>query len=612
MTKRIAFVLTVALLSTMFALSQTIIKDSVVLDDLIVTGTKTEIKRQLVPLSVSQISAKEIEHTGHNNVLQTLNSFVPGIFVTERSLLGFGVAAGGSGSISIRGISSSPNTNVLVLIDGHPQYQGIFGHPLPDAYVASDIKKVEVIRGPASILYGSNAMAGVINMITKKQEKKGLSANLGASYGSYNTQKYHGNIGLKAKKIHALLSVNHDKTDGIRPNTDFEITNAYSKLGFDIGKYFKLTADANVAKYFANDNGPITNPQPFAIDILRGKAAISLDNTIGNFDGSLKIYHNYGTHNLSDGFVSFDQNSGLMLYETYRVMENTSFTLGVDIKQYGGIVNAPTLANELNKKINEQAVYASIQQYLFNRLMLSGGVRFENNSVFGNAMIPMSGISYNFNEKSTFRASISGGFRSPTLMELYLYAPNPNLQPENMLNYEIGWLQSAFNHRLNSEVTIFKVKGNDLIQVVGGVPPMRQNIGKFENTGVEMAINFAATRNLTMNANYSYVDFKKKVLAAPRTQINIGANLQAGAFNFNLAGQWVDNIYTRIERTTPIETIPAVVQSYFLLNARVAVKVFKTIEIHAMANNILNADYEINYGYPMPKRFFSTGMQLKF
>lgn len=123
-------------------------------------------------MSVSQITAKEIEQTGHHNVLQTLNSFVPGIFVTERNILGFGVATGGSGGISIRGISSQPNTSVLVLIDGHPQYQGIFGHPLPDAYVASDVKKVEVIRGPASILYGSNAMGGVINMITKNARER--------------------------------------------------------------------------------------------------------------------------------------------------------------------------------------------------------------------------------------------------------------------------------------------------------------------------------------------------------------------------------------------------------------------------------------------------------
>ncbi len=162
--------------------AQNNISDSIRLSEVVVTGSKTEISRKLVPLSVSQISRSDIENSGQINVLTTLSGFVPGFFVTERSLLGFGVGTGGSGAITMRGISSQPNSSVLVLIDGHPQYQGIFGHPLPDAYVASDVEKVEVIRGPASILLGSNAMSGVINMITKKQKEDGVKLNLGASY----------------------------------------------------------------------------------------------------------------------------------------------------------------------------------------------------------------------------------------------------------------------------------------------------------------------------------------------------------------------------------------------------------------------------------------------
>ena len=608
MTKNRTFAIAFALLSTVFAIAQAQIKDSVVLDDLIVTGTKTEIKRQLVPLSVSQITAKEIEQTGHHNVLQTLNSFVPGIFVTERNILGFGVATGGSGGISIRGISSQPNTNVLVLIDGHPQYQGIFGHPLPDAYVASDVKKVEVIRGPASILYGSNAMGGVINMITKKQEKDGVNVNIGGSYGSYNTQKYNANIGIKSKKFSALISANHDRTDGIRENTDFKISNGYTKLTYAINDNFKLIADANIAQYNANDNGTIHVPKPFSIDILRGKAAISLDNKFNNFDGSLKIYHNFGEHVLSDGFESTDRNSGIMLYETLRLMENTTFTLGMDIKQYGGVVNAPAFPNGVDKKLNEQALYAYIQQYLFNKLMLSGGVRFENNSIFGNAMVPMAGASFNLHKNTSFKGSISGGFRSPTMMELYLYAPNAELQPESMMNYELSWLQSAFDQRLQTELTLFKVEGKNLIQVVGGTPPKRQNIGQFENTGVEIVANYRLNKNLRFNANYSYVDFLKVVLAAPRSQFNFGANYQAGIFNFNVAAQYVDKLYTRLET----QTLPAVTQSYMLLNARVAARPVKQLELYFMANNILNQEYEINYGYPMPKAFFNGGFNLNF
>ncbi len=99
-------------------------KDSLQLEEVVVTGSKIGISRKLIPLSVSQISKQDIESSGQMNILPALNSFVPGIFVTERNIFGFGVGTGGSGAISMRGISSSPNTDVLVLIDGHPQYQG--------------------------------------------------------------------------------------------------------------------------------------------------------------------------------------------------------------------------------------------------------------------------------------------------------------------------------------------------------------------------------------------------------------------------------------------------------------------------------------------------------
>jgi len=99
-------------ISSPITFSQNAVSDSIKLSEIVVTGSKTEISRKIVPLSLSQISSQDIENSGQINVLQTLNSFVPGIFVTERSLLGFGVGTGGSGSISMRGISSSPNTSV--------------------------------------------------------------------------------------------------------------------------------------------------------------------------------------------------------------------------------------------------------------------------------------------------------------------------------------------------------------------------------------------------------------------------------------------------------------------------------------------------------------------
>jgi len=601
-------------------------KDSVSLGELVVTGSKIEISRKVIPLSVSQISRQEIESTGQINILPALNTFIPGIFVTERNVLGFGVAAGGSGGINMRGIGGAPNTGVLVLIDGHPQYQGIFGHPLADAYVASDVEKVEVIRGAGSLLYGSNAMGGVINIITRKNTKEGISGSVGASYGSYNTQKYYGTIGYKRDKLSIFASVNHDQTDGIRANTDFNITNGFTKVGYELSKNWNLSADFNIAKFDANDNGPVWKvptpviapntvaavAAPFGIDILRGKTSISIENKFANMNGAFKAYHNFGEHTLTNNFHSTDRNSGIMLFETFKLFRNNSITVGSDFKQYGGMVNQLPIQDTLIT-INELSAYAYIQQTLFEKLTLSAGFRFENNSKFGNELIPMAGLTYILNQNTSFKTSVSKGFRSPTIMELYMNSPvpNPNLEPERMMNYEVSWLQSLLNNKLKLELTAYKVVGENMILVTGAFPNLKkENVGSFENQGIEFSAKYALSKNLHLHANYSYLDLSKAVVAAPRQQLNVSANYNYKIWNFNLSTQYIEKLYTFV---SPNPTIPAAIQpDYLLLNARLACRPIQNLELFIIGNNLLNQSYQINYGYPMPGINFNGGVSYRF
>ena len=600
--RRINFLLFFVLITNL-CFSQTSVKDSVGLNEVVVTGSKIGISRKLVPLSVSQISQKDIENSGQINILPALNSYSPSVFVTERNILGFGVSTGGAGSITIRGISGSPDNEVLVLIDGHPQYQGIFGHPLPDAYVASDVEKVEIIRGPASILYGSNAMGGVINIITKKQKNDGLNMNLGASYGSYNTRKFYGTLGYKKDKLSLFASLNHDQTDGIRDSTSFNITNGYAKAGYELSKHFDLTADFSIAKFNANDNGTIYQPAFLNIDITRGKTSLSIDNKFDKWEGSLKFYHNFGTHDLSDGFHSTDRNSGIMLYQTFKLASATNITIGSDFKQNGGTANDGFKRDSLII-VNELAVYAYAQQTLFEKLTVSGGLRLENNSKFGNELVPMGGLTYGLTDQTSFKASVSKGFRSPTIMEMYLYAPNPDLKPERLVNYEISWLQSLLDNCLNFELTAYRANGSNMIQVVGQYPNIiRQNVGSFSNRGIEFSVRYVLNKNLYFNANYSYLDMDKVVIAAPRQQMNIGGNYRYKIWSLHLSAQYIDKLYTNVA--------PAITQNYALVNARLSYHTLKHLEFFVSGNNLLDQQYQINYGYPMPGVNFNVGVNFK-
>jgi iron complex outermembrane receptor protein len=110
------------------------------MDPVVITGTRITRQKSEIPASISVISRKEIEKNTQVNILPILSNKVPGLFVNERNMVGYGVGPESGGNISIRGVSGTPNTRILMLIDGQPQFMGIFGHPISDAYTGSDIE----------------------------------------------------------------------------------------------------------------------------------------------------------------------------------------------------------------------------------------------------------------------------------------------------------------------------------------------------------------------------------------------------------------------------------------------------------------------------------------
>lgn len=321
---------------------------ALILQEAVVTGNRTLVNRNNVPMNITVVGRNEIENSSESALLPVLSERVPGLFVSERGITGFGVASGAAGGISIRGIGGSPNTQMLVLIDGHPQFMGLMGHPLPDAYVASDVERVEVVRGPASILYGTNAMGGVINIITRKQNREGFSLNARAMGGSYNTQKYMANIGGRKGRVDAYASVNHDRTDGDRENSKFHITNGFANAGLRLSEHFRFRADISVAGYVAENPGMITKPMfDNTVDVLRGMTSASLENEFRHLNGALAFFYNWGDHNINDGYTtggkpldyryrSRDNAYGLLFYQIVRPWQGNMVTLGFDYKSYGG------------------------------------------------------------------------------------------------------------------------------------------------------------------------------------------------------------------------------------------------------------------------------------
>lgn len=598
--------------------------DSLVnLKGVVVSANKIKVNRNSVPLSISVVERDEIEASSESALLPVLSQRVPGLFVTEKGITGFGVSEGAAGTVNIRGVGQG--NKVLMLFDGQPQWAGVFGHALPDTYVASDVERVEVIRGPGSLLYGSNAMGGVVNIITRQHTRPGRRTQARIMYGSYNTQKYMINNGYNIGKFSSFISLNHDRTDGHRPNSKFHITNGFAKLGYAVGSHYKMTGDLSLAKFKNQNPGKINEPiLDNIMNIVRGTTSFAIENEYEKTSGALRAFYNWGNHNINDGynpgaeprqyiFHSIDHNGGFLLYQSFRLFEGNSFTVGVDYKNWGGKARNDSINGNrqqlVDKKVDEAAGYLIMQQDLYDRISLNAGVRYEHNSTFGGAWIPQAGITVRPFEGNTLKASLSKGFRSPNIREMYMFPPqNPDLKPESMMNYEFSIGQTALDGDLFVEMTAFFIQGKNMIETtrIDG-RPKNVNTGSFTNKGIELDARYLILPNLSLDMNYSYLHLSKPLLAAPAHKLFAGAMFTPGHFTLNVNVQSIFDLY--------INTADKVKENYTVLNAKVAYRFGtrdKGANLFVKGENLTATRYSINEGFPMPKAIFMGGIDVTF
>jgi outer membrane cobalamin receptor len=611
--------------------AQQSLSDTIEIEEVVVTGTKIEVARSNVPLTVSVITHEEIEQSGESALLPVISQQVPGVFISERGITGFGVADGAAGQINIRGLGGNPTTQVLILIDGHPQFMGTMGHHLPDAYVSSDAEKVEIIRGPASILYGSNAFGGVINIITRKQQSDGMTLNAKGAYGSYDTRKLSLNGGMRRKNLDVYASVNHDQTDGHRDSSDFAITNAYVKTGYKLNKNISVMADFSLAHFETSDPGLETGVAGERIDIMRGKTAVSVENRFDLLEGALKFYYNFGEHDITDGWHSYDELYGMMFYQGLRLTENGTLTGGYDFMSYGGkgspivsvirdedgnIIPGPSgpqfVTSEYdNQWINMQnhAFYLNYQQLIQGKISLNAGLRYEMNNIYDDELIPQAGFAWHALGNTTIKGSVSKGYRPPSIRELYLFPPaNDNLQPEKLMNYEVSWLQNWYGRRIKTEITAYLAKGENLIVMIPAIappPPIYRNTGKFSNAGLEFSGEMKLARNLKLHANYAFIHMETPLPGTPRHNLFTSVNYVFRKFNFNLNVQNISDLYADINGETDI-----LEKNYTVVGAMIRYRLTRYLNLFFSADNLLDQTYQINYGYPMPGINFLGGFNL--
>lgn len=602
---------------------------SYAINEVVVTGTRSETDVRHLPMTVSVVGRPQLEASQQTSVLPVLNSQVPGFFSTSRGVMGYGVATGASGQISLRGIGGPaqaglPTTGLLVLIDGHPQYMGLMGHPIADAYQTMMAERVEVLRGLASVLYGSNAMGGVINIVTRKMQEDGIRTNINIGAGSYGSIQTEATNRIRKGRFSSTVTASYNRTDGHRADMAFEQYGGYAKLGYDFTDNWKVWGDVNVTRFNATNPGSVMKPY---IDndqrITRGMTSFALENYYEKTSGALSFFYNWGDHWINDGyqpggeplqyrFNSNDQMLGVSWYQSVQLFQGNRLTVGADYFHFGGEAwnqffdgHRETSAN---KSLNEVAGYVDFRQDIAAWLTLDAGARVDYHSQTGTEFIPQVGLAFHLPENAEIKAMASKGFRNPTIREMYMFPPqNPDLKPEKLWNYELSFSQRLMDNRLSYGLNVFYINGENLIIRLpnpNGSGMLNQNSGEIENWGAEANVGYQFNPVWSVMANYSWLHMENPVLASPEHKLYGGVNFRKGRWSASTGIQYVKGLYTDLDAATK--------ENFVLWDMQGSFKATNYLSFYVRGENLLAQRYEINAGYPMPKATFMGGVNINF
>ena len=600
------------------------------IDRVVVTGTRNQTDIRHLSQTVTVLGRSEIEKTRQPSLIPVLSERVPGLFITSRGVLGYGVSDGAAGGMSLRGLSGGSG-RLMVLIDGHPQYMGMFSHPIADAYQSFMADRVEVLRGPASMLYGSNAMGGVINIVTRKMDTDGVQTDLTAGYGSFNTVQSELSNSLRKGRFSSVAAISYNRTDGHREDMGFEQYGGFAKLGYDISSEWNVRADVNLTHFNASQPGPVSAPLLDADQrVTRGMASVALDNNYERTSGSISFFYNWGRHWINDGynpaagetpldyrFNSRDDMMGVSWYQSARLFKGNRLTAGVDWFRFGGRAWNDYISGETagqtseiaDKTEHEVAGYLDFRQSIGSLLTLDAGIRVDHHSRVGTEWVPQAGLSFHLLENIELKASASRGFRYPTIREMYMFPPqNPDLKPESLWNYEIALSQSLLEGRLSYGLNVFYINGDNMIMTVPreGASPLNMNTGRIENAGVEVQAAWRISRDWSTDANYSFLHMENPVLAAPEHKLYGGASFSRGRWNASTGIQYIAGLYTQVATAGGTDRK----ENFVLWNLYASFRITSWLSVWARGENLLSQKYEINAGYPMPGATVMVGIHI--
>ena len=610
------------------------------LKEVVVTANRVDVPLQDVTSSSTVITSTDLEQKQAGTVLDAIQS-VPGVDIAQTG------QPGETASVYIRGTNPE---HTLVLFDGIPLNDPI-GAPgsydYLDGLSLDDVKQIEVIRGPQSTLWGSNAIGGVINIIPQSGPSP-LGGSVLVEGGSYGTSHEAASAHGGDNGGYFNVDVSHFNTSGfpaLEAQYGGTVNNGDDNNTASLGVGSNLTSNLqeNVLVRYSQSNTSIDadnenfvlgdDPDYFALQkqfmaashtdwkLLDGSweqiltASFADDNRL--FNGVSNPYNTYFEQGNFDGQtaqINWQNNIRLAKEETVVVgiQGQQQWAISNDTNGYSDVTGSAFTSVVPETTVQTASAFIESQTSIEDNFFFNLGGRWDDHSQYGVHTTYQAGLAYVVPDLNTkLKANYGTGFLAPSLYQLY--APtygNASLLPETSVGYDIGFEQ-PIGKDLTVGASYFDNDLTNLIQFVN----IYSNVGQARSYGVESFVEFKGVKNLDIKGNYTYDNAQDLIanvplLRRPQNKASGDVDYQLDAAGLGASLIYVGNSFDENFVTGSGNIVP--LASYFLVNLRASYQVNSQVKLFARVDNLFNQYYEEAFGYTTPGLSVYGGTKVSF